>query len=550
MADVAGLIQHLRSLPNPGNADVPGLAARFQVDESVVRSALQTLSRTVVRTEAARKDRTHPAWNIYEWIQARPAVAILICGAVILAFLLLSDVFSRPLSLIFIWLTLAGVFAALIAAALSRRARFGLLVGPVISAALLMETAVSNKGKIAAPALFGFSLIGVLISVVGVLFAVIGSFIWLKREQRTERKLTRQQMLDRLLRVREALANPATALPPTPWQQAIAAVRRNFWVSCLGTAVFMAAVQTLLFWILKPTPAMFTPQTTAASLDARTLAVAGIMALVGFGQFLLILGIGYLARTILRSLGATAIQLAVSVVPALLGLNPGNWERLQNMPILQIVLTYIMFFACGIIGVGAAAVEDYTQRARLRRENDPEALLAELVELEIALGGGQQETYVLVVDVAGSTAMKKDCDPLVAEWTFRAYQELVAQLCGRHAGRVESTAGDGAVLGFPSAEQALAAARELLAALPDFNRTTNRLPQDFVLRIGLHCGSVQGGLQEVQFTRVIDVAAHVEAASPRNGIGMTSAFREKLPPETPAQKMAAAVDGFDVYVLA
>jgi class 3 adenylate cyclase len=553
VADIQGLIQHLRSQSNPGSADVSALAAQFGVDESLVRNAMQTLSRSAPRPEAKKRESDGPnaIGKVARWVESNPGWAIGACGAWACLFMFLRHSMPATFAYFGLGMLAFSLVASLCIVAVSRRARFGVLTGPVLTGSIVLEILISDRGQMESTGIVGFLLLALMISMIGVVCAIIGGLVWLKRRQKLDRNATRQQMLDRLLQVRLALEYPRTTPTGTRWRTFVEAMRRHFWWFTVCIAILMSAIQTVVIQVLsKSSPVLSGTLSRTVVLTPEEMIATVVLACVGFGQFMIMVIIGYFGRAPWRGFVGMLLYHAISYLPALLGISTLAMMRMKTLAPVQIISSYAILLFCTAIGLCAAAIEEYTVRARLRQENDPDALLAELLDLEIALGGGLQESYVLVVDVAGSTAMKKDADPLVAEWTFRAYQEVVSRVGALHGGTVESTAGDGAVLAFPSANQGLAAARALLGAMPAFNASTNRLGQEFVLRIGLHCGEVRGDLNEVQFTRVIDVAAHVEASSPRNGIGMTAVFRDKLDPVPELEKMAVSVDGFDVYVTA
>jgi class 3 adenylate cyclase len=113
---------------------------------------------------------------------------------------------------------------------------------------------------------------------------------------------------------------------------------------------------------------------------------------------------------------------------------------------------------------------------------------------------------------------------------------------------VHSTAGDGAVVAFPSCTEGFAAAKRIQTDIEDFNRETNRLGSPFRLRVGLHVGRVAGELEKVQFTEVIDIAAHVQTVAPVGGIAMTELVAEQLGGE-PAVQLKDPVDGHTVMLV-
>jgi len=142
--------------------------------------------------------------------------------------------------------------------------------------------------------------------------------------------------------------------------------------------------------------------------------------------------------------------------------------------------------------------------------------------------------------------MKVNEDPLLVEWSFREYLQLVERVTAYSGGTILSTAGDGAILTFNSCTDALRAGKAIHAELSRFNVRSNRLSKPFQVRVGIHTGKVSAELNEVQFNEVIDVAAHVEAAAPAGGIAVTKDVAEKLPDERMAEVMER-VDGQQVY---
>jgi class 3 adenylate cyclase len=199
-----------------------------------------------------------------------------------------------------------------------------------------------------------------------------------------------------------------------------------------------------------------------------------------------------------------------------------------------------------ILGVAGARVESKTSQDRLLRANDPATLLAEIVSTEWQLALQSRLVSVMVVDVAKSSRMKANANPLEVEYSFREYQSYVRRICAMFEGNVHSTAGDGAVIAFSNCQIAYEAARRIQEGLDEFNETRNRLAVPFRLRIGIHMGPVAGEINEIQFTEVIDIAAHVESAAEVGGIAVTQPVAEHLPGARLAQ-LPERVGGFAVY---
>lgn len=181
------------------------------------------------------------------------------------------------------------------------------------------------------------------------------------------------------------------------------------------------------------------------------------------------------------------------------------------------------------------------------RESDSATLLAELVRLELKLNVHSQDVCVLVVDVAKSTEMKANADPFQVEFSFREYQAFVARICEKAGGKQLSTAGDGAIYSFASCESAFQAAREIQTEISFFNEHVNRMASKFRLRVGLHMGPISGDPRDVQYTEVIDIAAHIEEAAPVRGILLSQTVAACLPNEA-LIPLREPVDGFEVFL--
>ena len=152
----------------------------------------------------------------------------------------------------------------------------------------------------------------------------------------------------------------------------------------------------------------------------------------------------------------------------------------------------------------------------------------------------------MVVDAAGSTLMKRNAEPVMVEYSFGQYQRWIADIVAKHDGKVDMTTGDGAICAFGDPSKALDAARNLHEDTARFNEQNNQLELPFRLRVALHSGAVVADLNKVQFTEVIDVAAHVEKYSPIGGIALTGPFVRALP-KFPDLTPSATVDGVDVF---
>lgn len=148
-------------------------------------------------------------------------------------------------------------------------------------------------------------------------------------------------------------------------------------------------------------------------------------------------------------------------------------------------------------------------------------LIQQLVEIQDKLNSDEQFVTFLSVDVVGSTAMKAEANALAVEYTFNEYHRYVETVTLKFGGKVHSTAGDGVTCVFDNASSGLAAAKAILGGLFEFNAFRNRIGRDIQLRGGLHTGPVLAPGRDatsVNFSHVIDVAAHMQKSAPIGGL--------------------------------
>jgi class 3 adenylate cyclase len=212
----------------------------------------------------------------------------------------------------------------------------------------------------------------------------------------------------------------------------------------------------------------------------------------------------------------------------------------------EVAIELVRISAGGLAGL-SAMVEERNRRLRRIAANDQSALLAEILRVRQLLQRGVSSVCVLAVDCAQSTEMKYCADPLAVEFSFREFHGFIARTVVDAGGSVQTTAGDSAIAQFLSASSAYVAAVEIQARIGEFNRSVNKLALPFRLRIGLHCGTVHGGLREVQFSDVIDVASHLQRYAPVGGIAVSESAIHGLPTVTFVDS-GERVSGLGVYI--
>lgn len=390
--------------------------------------------------------------------------------------------------------------------------------------------------------MLGFAFMMILYALIGLLAAAVGGYASIKREDRNLDRMSRQELLDRLFEIQDRLnAYPRSAAEVDRMVHKVplfAEIARQPipWAGLLGFGFSVISVFLTASMDMTPGSSSVPSVGQLLILFALTLISLAIQ-----------LVLAYIAPTIGKSI-LTALTYQLAGLPAIL-IPVGNYGPNRLTENLASMVSGIAFaLLLGLIGgLGGLAEKRATYRRRLL-ENDPETLLSELIEIRRRLTPDMHEITVMVVDAAKSSEMKANADPFVAEWSFRAYQQMLERIAEEHAGQVFSTAGDGATMTFEAPENAIRAARAVQASIDDFNEQINKLESPFRLRIGIHSGKVRGSLEKVQYTEVIDIAAHVEAASEVGGIAVSSAITNQLP-DLEGEPFPYPVDGLQVLRL-
>jgi class 3 adenylate cyclase len=367
----------------------------------------------------------------------------------------------------------------------------------------------------------GLVIISGLYAALGCLFSVAGGYVRSKVSERAEEQLSRQEILQRYFALQERLKEGARerVMEDRLLDSSLGEFfnRSPFLVASVYMAIctLLAMISQSITGLTRSSvPTNSGPVVQAFSLFIQLLVLAlSSLGYVAFGLYSKSIG-----RAVLVSIAASAISVVVSWVPVGDFGFQNWWNRKEFGASLTVgaVFAFVSFTAA----VGADLQRKASRQRKLHR-NDPATVLAEMVRIQLRLAQHGGSICVLVVDAAKSAAMKANADPLTVEYSFREYQEWIEALCERFQGRVHSTAGDGAVVAFPNCPLAFDAARALQSDLARFNAEVNRLSHPFRLRIGMHMGQIVGNLDEVEFTEVIDIAAHVQSAAPIAGIAVT-----------------------------
>lgn len=575
-ASAQALSDHLREHPESAGQAPEKLAEEFRLPEPFVRELLSSLRQPHSRDEAVRKalldfkakfcDGWVRSVRLFDDATKQPVhfvfITTFLAAVVVLALgitMVRQPTSTAPTSVVrFDWpanilsaATLIAHFACYYRKGMVRYALYGgLAVLAVVWPASVVALLSSQQPLVPQTRLIAIAGISVAIVFATALYtglaataSVVGGYSRIRRELSAEDSMDRQQLLEYLLGIRERLRHAQehpTRLRPTRFEQWKAMVRTRPLVwSALGGLAFGLVAVSIVGVLTAGRP---------SGTESDGLALGLISVLLFFVSAALMSFLAFHSGGVRHGIVSALLFQVSSLLPQFLpvgayGLERGAQEMFSWSILPELAFGCIVgFFA----GLGARVEERAAHNRRLRRD-DPAALFAELVRAQWRIAPRSNRVCVLVVDAARSAAMKAEADPLVAEWSFREYQKFIEAIVRRWDGTIHSTAGDGAVVAFSTPGEAFAAARAIQSEIDPFNRNVNRLRSPFRVRIGLHQGRIQGDLDEVEYTEVIDIAAHVQEIAPVGGIAMTEPVAKGLEGEKLAQLREEA-NGWPIYL--
>lgn len=388
----------------------------------------------------------------------------------------------------------------------------------------------------------GMLLLNTIYASIGTIAAVMGGAWRIRQKDKERDSLSRQDLLERMFDIEARLKATEGAKPDGTgrlWDRWKPRFREKTWLYAIGAGLALGLFEVLLLGV------NFSGMRGAGPPSSLVLLVR--LALEAMVLILLIM-VSFFSGGTLRAVGNSYLFLAAHMPPFIIpvgGYGPKAFQEMLNPTSIAFQLGLGLIVAA--ISTAGAKIEERAAQDRRLSQNDPAALLAELVRLQWQLSPQTTDVCVLVVDAARSAEMKSMADPWAVEYSFREYQSFLEVIVHAEGGSVISTAGDGAIAEFPGVDPALHAAKRIQTEIEQFNRKVNRLERSFRLRIGLHRGPVTGSINDVEFSAVIDIAAHVQGAAPIGGIALTGEVAQSLDSE-PLAQLADAVDGQTVYL--
>jgi len=557
------LVEYLRDTPSAISESPAELARRFDVPEPLVADSLDVLrqSRRAME-ELTGRNRIPLQVRLRErlilaadWTQRHPMQASVLIGLFGAMQVHLSDVLAWPRVVTNLFQLIFGNAFVLWVAYHRGQVRYAL---PISTVTLLTFAAFLNGLRLLWPLdtlnssltptafLFNAASLSLFLGALAAVAALFGAMRRVKREFEDEAKLDRRDLLEQVLQLKQRLGT-GRATPTRPDRYERLKWSKRHWpifafaLGILGGLVSIACG----YWLsLQVDP-------TSRGVQANALAVFWI----GLATFSF-LGVGFLAGGWRRALIAGSVAIIVFFMITQAALAEG-WvvfdafstssfaSRAQIAPMIGQIFQMVLILLATMGGVGAGLMQHRLRRAMLKQE-DNAAMLAEIIRLQGMLQVQKSEIVALVVDVVKSTMLKRDEDPMVVEFSFRSFHNYVARQVQRFGGRIYFTAGDAAIAEFTDANRAYEAASAIQAEIDAFNEIGNHLQNPFQTRIALHAGWLHGGLDQVHFTDVIDVAAHLEKHSPVGGLALTEPVAAHLKGLN-LERLPDLVDGFVAY---
>lgn len=584
------LLSHLRKNPGAANRPAAELAATFGLEESFVAQVLQGIHshrRAETRPAVARSNglRTVGSMLRKAWFKVtnRPvlfvAVTFLLAigGSFLSVFLTVRPYKAEQVDVPFetvqglvlgvaAIVTLTG-FLQMAAYFRHRSSRNALYGGSILFGLLLVSLALlmfTGKGQVRAdPAMgpteninvfvlyllgaMGMLMLSLMYAGIGSLAAVLGGWTRIKLLERAEETMSRQDLLERYFELQSRLQKsvyprPADDGPAIFASPLIQWYRNNPLIPNLAIGFALQAIALIGFRAsgIEPGVAHGQPPVNIWLFVPICVSIA---------NFLFHILQGYLSKSVGSAMFGSLCLTAGAIVARLLPIMDPSMRGVSTAQyLLSEALDGVLMLAISCAAYLGAVVQSRAAKEASLQRNDQAAVLSEMVRIQWKLSNEAATICVMVVDAAKSSEMKADADPLAVEYTFREYQEWIEAISAERSGRVHSTAGDGAVVAFNTCNLALSAARKIQTDVFLFNKDVNRLAQPFRLRIGLHSGEVVGDINQVQFTEVIDIAAHIESACPVGGITATDEVVNRLPEEQFID-LKARVDGHEVFLV-
>ena len=178
------------------------------------------------------------------------------------------------------------------------------------------------------------------------------------------------------------------------------------------------------------------------------------------------------------------------------------------------------------------------------------AMLREYTETKKALFQEKRHLAFLAIDVVGSTKMKIGEDKLVIEHAFVEYKKFIERILKNNEIWKVAWAPDGIMCAFPTSQDAVNAAQEVLRGLDWFNDGVHQLRTKFNVRCGVNAGEVvfpESKRMEEVSDEVVDCAGHMQKYAAPGTVWVSALVHDELKDHSGFKSIETNVDGHRVF---
>jgi len=178
------------------------------------------------------------------------------------------------------------------------------------------------------------------------------------------------------------------------------------------------------------------------------------------------------------------------------------------------------------------------------------AMLREYTETKKALFQEKRHLAFLAIDVVGSTKMKIGEDKLVIEHAFVEYKKFIERILKTNEIWKVAWTPDGIMCAFPTSQDAVNAAQEVLRGLDWFNDGVHQLRTKFNVRCGVNAGEVvfpdSKRMEEVS-DEAVDCAGHMQKYAAPGTVWVSALVHDELKDHSGFRSIETKVDGHRVF---
>ena len=178
------------------------------------------------------------------------------------------------------------------------------------------------------------------------------------------------------------------------------------------------------------------------------------------------------------------------------------------------------------------------------------AMLREYTETKKALFQEKRHLAFLAIDVVGSTKMKIGEDKLVIEHAFVEYKKFIERILKNNEIWKVAWTPDGIMCAFPTSQDAVNAAQEVLRGLDWFNDGVHQLRTKFNVRCGVNAGEVvfpESKRMEEVSDEVVDCAGHMQKYAAPGTVWVSALVHDELKDHSGFKSIETKVDGHRVF---